>query len=76
MNSTCRLSPSGRLAEPQFEPQRVHAVQVVSEQPFVSNKTQVLVQLEGRLVGDLRLQHHLQGETRQPSVAAQTVAMH
>lgn len=35
------------LAEPQFEPQRVHSVQVVSEQPLVSDKTQVLVQLQG-----------------------------
>lgn len=35
------------LAEPQFEPQRVHSVQVVSEQPLVSDKTQVLVQFQG-----------------------------
>ena len=48
-----------RLAEPQFEPQRVHAVQVVPEQPLVPHKAQVLVQLQCRLVGDLRLQDDL-----------------
>ena len=47
------------LAEPQFEPQRVHSVQVVSEQPLVSDKTQVLVQLQGWFVGDFRLQYNL-----------------
>lgn len=47
------------LAEPQFEPQRVHSVQVVSEQPFVSNKTQVLIQLQGWFVGDFSLQYNL-----------------
>lgn len=50
---------SSSLAEPQFEPQRVHSVQVVSEQPFVSDKTQVLVQLQGRFVGDFSLQYNL-----------------
>lgn len=68
VNSTCRpvlprpLVPSilsSSLAEPQFEPQRVHSVQVVSEQPFVSDKTQVLVQLQGRFVGDFSLQYNL-----------------
>lgn len=47
------------LAEPQFEPQRVHSVQVVSEQPFVSDKTQVLIQLQGWFVGDFSLQYNL-----------------
>lgn len=47
------------LAEPQFEPQRVHSVQVVSEQPFVSNKTQVLIELQGWFVGDFSLQYNL-----------------
>lgn len=51
------------LAEPQFEPQCVHSVQVVSEQPFVSDKTQVLVQLQGRLVGDFGLQYDLRRHT-------------
>lgn len=63
--------PSFRLAEPQFEPQRVHSVKVVSEQPFVSDKTQVLVQLQGRLVGDFGLQHNL-GGTQQGSVLTVT----
>lgn len=63
VNSTrCPLLPRPLfllLAEPQFEPQRVHSVQVVSEQPLVSDKTQVLIQLQGRFVGDLGLQYHL-----------------
>lgn len=33
------------LAEPEFEPQRVHTVQVISEEPLVSDKTKVLIQL-------------------------------
>lgn len=52
------------LAEPQFEPQRIHSVQVVSEQPLVSDKTQVLIQLQGRFVGDLSLQYHLRTHRR------------
>ena len=47
------------LAQPQFEPQRIHSIQVVSEQPLVSDKTQVLVQLQGWFVGDLSLQYNL-----------------
>ena len=45
--------------QPQFKPQRVHAVQVVAEQPFVAHKAQILVQPQRTLVGDLGLQYHL-----------------
>lgn len=51
------------LAEPEFEPQCVHSVQVVSEQPFVSDKTQVLIQLQGRFVGYFSLQYDLRTHT-------------
>jgi len=60
------------LAEPQFEPQRVHSVQVVSEQPLVSDKTQVLVQLQGRLVGDFGLQYNLGRDRRTRSARCST----
>lgn len=54
----------GRLAEPQFEPQGVHSVQIVPEQTLVPHKAQVLIQLQRRLVGDLRLQDNLQETCR------------
>jgi len=48
-------------SEPELQPQRVHSIEIVSEQPLITHEAQVLVKPQGRLVPHLRLQHHLVG---------------
>ena len=48
------------LSEPQFEPEGVDSVQVVSEEAFVADETEVFVQPQRRPVRDFSLQNHLQ----------------
>ena len=50
------------LSEPQFEPEGVDSVQVVSEEAFVTDETEVFVQPQRRPVRDFSLQNHLQKE--------------
>ena len=56
-----RQLPSDRQVgvEPQFQPERINPVQIVPKQPLVSDKAEVLVELQGGLVGHLRLENHL-----------------
>lgn len=48
------------LSQPEFEAQRVDAVQVVAEESLVAHEAQLLVQIQRSPVCDLRLEHNLQ----------------
>ena len=53
----CITSPV--LSEPELEPERVDAVEVVAEEALVPHEAKVLVQPQRRTVRYLSLQHHL-----------------
>jgi len=46
-------------SEPQFEPQRVDSVEIISEEALVANEAQVFVQSKRGLVRYLRFQNDL-----------------
>ena len=48
------------LFQPQFQPEGIDAVQVVSKKPFVAYEAKFLVQVKSWTVGDLSLQYYLQ----------------
>jgi len=45
---------ASQSSEPEFEPEGIHSVQVITEKSFVANKAEVLVQTERRFVRDFR----------------------
>ena len=53
------LASRRRSPEPEFKSECVDAIQIIAEQSLVSNKTEVLIKSEGRLIGYLRLQDDL-----------------